>query len=290
MPAQKVVNYEDGSDARYDTSQMTPTGDGRLTDGTYYYDSEGRPLDAIPGGNEWTAGLPGARGGGSAPGGAGGGSALFGNPYYGQYQSAVQAEGAADLADTKAAIQQLLVQFGYIPGDYQDKLGSLDDTIRQLIAKNTESGISQYARMLEAKGDSLRETTSRHGASGLLRSGAKGHRLRRNQLDFDRNLSDQISALLANLNSAQGGYASRDRGRQMSLAQMLANISSTWRPTSSSGWTSTPRQYAPPPMPVFQSQAGPSPYQPVQNGTYTGGALYATPTENKNINPIFWFK
>jgi hypothetical protein len=167
MPAQKVVNYEDGSDARYDTSQMTPTGDGRLTDGTYYYDSEGRPLDAIPGGNEWTAGLPGARGGGSAPGGAGGGSALFGNPYYGQYQSAVQAEGAADLADTKAAIQQLLVQFGYIPGDYQDKLGSLDDTIRQLIAKNTESGISQYARMLEAKGDSLRETTSRLGPGRL---------------------------------------------------------------------------------------------------------------------------
>jgi len=47
----------------------------------------------------------------------------------------------------------------------------------------------------------------------------------------------------------------------------------------------------PPPIPYYMSAAGPSPYMPVYpNGTYTGGARYATKTENPDIHPIFWFK
>jgi hypothetical protein len=41
----------------------------------------------------------------------------------------------------------------------------------------------------------------------------------------------------------------------------------------------------------YASKAGPSPYMPVTpDGTYTGGALYATPQENRDINPIFYLK
>jgi hypothetical protein len=147
----------------------------------------------------------------------------------------LQAQGTADQSDTKSQLQQLLIQFGLVPGDFQDKLGSLDDTIRALIAKNTESGISQYARMLEGKGDVQRETMNRLSSRGLGRSGAKGYRLRRNQLDFERLFSDAVASVLGNANSLQSGYAGREYGRQMSLSQMLSQLFSSYRPGGGGG-------------------------------------------------------
>jgi hypothetical protein len=237
MPAPKVVNYEGGSDARYDTGAMVPVGDGRLTDGTYYYDGEGRPLDAIPGGNDWTDGLPGARGGGSPTdggGGGGGGNPFAGNPYFQQYQSQLQAQQAADLAGTKSQLQQLLIGFGLIPDGFQDQMGALDDTIKALIAKNTESGISQYARILQGKQDTQRESISGLGARGLLRSGAKGYKMRRNQLSFDQILADALSAVLGNASSLQSGYASRELQRQTDLSSWLAQLAQSYQPPRSS--------------------------------------------------------
>lgn len=64
----KIINWEGGSNARYDRSKMTPE-EQRM------FDDEGRPLFAgAPGDGpgQWTQGLPGARGG-SGPGDMGGG-------------------------------------------------------------------------------------------------------------------------------------------------------------------------------------------------------------------------
>lgn len=277
MALVKIVNYEGGSDARYDVNAATPE-ERRLLD------SEGRPLaNNLPDQWTWTPGLPGARGG-SGPGDLGGGgdsSSVFGNPYFQQFQAANQAQQTADLSDTKSQIQQILIQLGLIPGNYVDKLGALDDTIRQLIEQNTQSGISQYARMLEAKSDVQRETVGNLAARGLSRSGAKGHRLRRNQLNFDRNFSDALTAVLSNIGQLQSGYANREFGRQMNLSQFLASLMSSWRPSTSSFSVPQVQQQAQPaysapslPGPTGTTQIGGTTYNYYRPPTSGGGGRF----------------
>lgn len=68
MAIVKIVNWEGGSNARYDRSKMT-------SEERAMFDDEGRPLfSGAPGDGpgQWTQGLPGARGG-SGPGDMGGG-------------------------------------------------------------------------------------------------------------------------------------------------------------------------------------------------------------------------
>lgn len=241
----KIVNAEDGSDARYDVNAATP--EERLQ-----LDSEGRPLsDNLPDQWTWTPGLPGARGG-TGPGGGGsvgggGGGDLTASPYYQQYQSQIQAAQAADLSSMKSQLQQLLIQFGLVPEGFQDKYGALDDTIRQLIQKNTDTGVSQYARLLESKADAQRNAIQNLAARGLSRSGAKGYALRRGGLDFNRAQSDALSQVLGRANELQGGYASREMERQSGLAQLLAQLASTW---SGSRYTPRPPQVSPPAPPA----------------------------------------
>lgn len=158
-------------------------------------------------------------GGGSALGGVGGGVS---DPYFNQMKSFLQAQSAGDLASTKAAIQKALIGFGLIPPQgFDDKLGALDDVTRDLVAKNTDSGISYYARLLEQKKDNLRSITSRLSSSGLRRSGAKGAKLRRAQLDGDRAFQDSLSELLGQLGNMYSGYAGNEANRQMQLLQAL---------------------------------------------------------------------
>ena len=225
----KTVNAEDGSDARYDVSQMQATGDGRYTVGGYYFDSEGRPLGAnTPGSNEWTPGLPGARGGGGPGGtGAGGGAGgpLLNSPYYQQVLAATNSAGAADSAARRSAIQQALISFGLVPEGFQDKYGDIDALTRDLAAKNTTSGLSTRARMLEARSDAIKQFSRGLSSRGLRRSGAKGYGLRRRQLDFDRSYSDALGKLLGHTGGLYNQFAANEYQRQLGLAAALANAS-----------------------------------------------------------------
>lgn len=291
MPAPQIFNPGNrGQNARYDISGLAwdPERGAYVDDAGYHYDSNGLSLDrpdtfveGLRGAddmNGWTPGMAAPSGGGG-----GGGSSIFGNPYFQQYQSSVTAADAADLSDTKSQIQQLLIQFGLVPGNYKDKLGALDDTIRQLIEKNTKSGISQYARLLEGKDDIRRETIGRLSSKGLLRSGSKGYRLRRNQLDYDRTLSDSLSAVLGNANQLQSGYAGRASSRQQGLASFLEQLFSSWRPSGGGGVAAptAPRTVAAPQYqtPVYAPAASQPnvPFFQVQPGKYmAGGVLRAS--------------
>lgn len=247
MPANKVVNWEGGSDARYDTSQMWEKGGGVWTDGTYEYDSEGRPLSAIPGGNDWTPGLPGARGGNSPSGGGGGGGGY--NPYFAQQQAAIEAQRAAAAADRKATIKDLLIAFGMVPEGFEDPYGDIDQTTRDLAKAKTDSGLSAVARMREAlqlgQRDSSRDLTSR----GLRRSGDRGFQMRKNQLAFDRNYTDAIAQVLGGARGIYSSFAQGEFARQSQLAQALAS--------SMQNWNWFPRNSGPQPQP-----AQPDPYVP----------------------------
>jgi hypothetical protein len=275
---------------------MWAVGDGRLTDGEYYYDQDGRDLGGRP--KVWIDGLPGEDDNDEG-GGGGSGGALTSSPYYRQYASQLEATRAADLSNTKSMLQQLLIQFGMVPEGFQDKYGALDDTIRALIQKNTDTGISGYARLKEARGLDTKSSLSNLARRGLMRSGAKGAVLRQSSLNNDRNLADALAAILGNANGLQSGFAGRDMERQNALAQFLTQLSSQYTPRGGSPYSTPPRpQLSEPQAPVYQSAAGPSPYEPTSTGGtsgqdpgyYTGGALYATPTENPKINPNFWLK
>jgi hypothetical protein len=223
MAVIKIVNAEGGSDARYDTSRMTPEERAR-------FDSDGRPLGADePDQWTWTNGLPGARGG-TGPGfygggGGGGGGDLYqmalGSPFYQQAQSATQAAEAADAAQRKQAIQQLLIQFGIIPANFTDQYGDVDQVTRDLASQNTSSGVSVAARLLQGLNDQNRTDLAQLGANGLRRSGARGFKLRRNQLQYDQQKSDALTGLLGQINSLYGNYAQNAYGRQMSLLSAL---------------------------------------------------------------------
>lgn len=216
MALVKIVNWEDGSNARYDVNQMTPNGDGTYSTDGFTFDGEGRPLSAgVPGDGpgQWTNGLPGARGG-SGPGGGGGGG---GGGASGPLASFLKSQSAADLSSTKAAIQQALIAFGFVPENFNDPLGALDELTRGLMQKNTESGISGYARLLEGKKSGIKNLVNMLSATGMRRSGAKGFGLRQNQLGYDRNFADSLSELLGFTSSQYGGYANREAQRQMQI-------------------------------------------------------------------------
>lgn len=225
-----LVNWEDGSNARYDTSQMTPNGDGTYSHGGYQFDSEGRPLSGgVPGDGpgQWVDGRPGARGGGGSGGGApgGGGSFLTGSPYYQQVLAATNSAAAADAAARRTALQQALIGFGVVPEGFQDKYGDIDALTRDLAGKNTSSGISTHARMLQARADAIRQFSRGLSAKGLRRSGAKGYGLRRRQLEFDQGYSDALQKLLGYTGGLYNQFASNEYQRQLGLANALAYAS-----------------------------------------------------------------
>lgn len=227
-----TVNWEDGSNARYDVSRMAPNGDGTYSFGGYTFDSEGRPMSGgVPGDGpgQWVDGRPGARGGGGPGGGSagtGGGGALMGSPYYQQVLAATNSAAAADAAARRSAIQQALISFGEVPEGFADKYGDIDALTRELAGKNTTSGISAKARLLEARNDAIRQFSRQLSARGMRRSGAKGWGLRRRQLDFDRNYSDALGKLLGYTSGLYNQFAANEYARQIGLANALANASS----------------------------------------------------------------
>ena len=219
MAIVKTQNWEGGSNARYDVSKMT-------AEERQNFDSEGRPLiGGVPGDGpgQWTDGLPGARGGSGPNDGGGGGGAGGMSPdaYFNQIKSMLQAQAQAEAAGTKSQLQKLLIGFGMVPEGFDDKLGVLDDLTKDLIAKNTSSGISQYARLLEAKGDNTKALIGRLSHTGLRRSGAKGAKLRKGQLDYDRLISDSLQEVLSQISGAYGNMATNEQARQMQLLQAL---------------------------------------------------------------------
>jgi len=225
MAIVKTVNWEGGSNARYDVNQMTP-------EERALFDGEGRPLaGGMPGDgpDQWTDGLPGARGGGSPNDMGGGGGDLLASPYFQQARSAMEAQNAAQEAQTRETIRQLMISTGLVPEGFQDKLGVLDDITRALIQKNTDTGLSQMARLNEGYDDQKRSNINTLASRGLGRSGAKGFQMRRASLAFDRNKADLLSGISGKINASLGDLAQGQFGRQQSLAQFLAQLSQTFK-------------------------------------------------------------
>lgn len=226
-----------GSDMRYYLGNLQKLPNGNYTDGVYEYDSNGlainrpnSPVAGLPPANQsesyniWAMPSGGGGGAGTSPTGGGGG-ALTGSPYYQQVLAATNSAAAADAAARRAAIQQALISFGLVPEGFQDKYGDIDPLTRELAEKNTSSGLSTRARLLEARSEAIRQFSRGLSARGLRRSGAKGYGLRKRQLDFDRSYSDSLGKLLGYTGGLYNQFASNEYQRQMGLASALAYAS-----------------------------------------------------------------
>lgn len=275
MAIVKTVNAEGGSDARYDVSQMTPAERAN-------FDSEGRPLGVgFPDQNVWTPGLPGARGG-TGPGfdaGSGGGGTPM-DAYTRQLQSLLESQSQTQKADTIAQIRQALISYGVVPQGFKDTLGVLDPTTLSLIQKNTDTGISGYARMLQEKQDAQNQMLAKLSAAGLRRSGSKGYLQRRAQLNWDRQSADATAALLSDIGGKQRSFADAEAQRKMQLLSALFN--QQYSPSAQYKQFQASQPVAPPtyqpaqaPAPGFQNQ-GYLTGQKQDNGYQipTGGGWY----------------
>lgn len=154
------------------------------------------------------------------------------DPYYQQIASQIGAARDSDAAQRRQNIQQSLIAFGMVPEGLKDQYGDVDQGTRDAIAKNTSSGISTYARLLDARRESQTALKNRLNAHGLFRSGAKGHGLRKSQLDFDRSLADVMAQLMGNINSFNSSYANNELARQQALASALAQAYQNYIPPS----------------------------------------------------------
>ena len=169
----------------------------------------------------------GGGGGGGGGGGTGGGAGALGSsPYYQQVLAAVNAGGAADAASRRSAIQQALIGWGEVPGDFKDRYGDIDELTRSLASKNTLTGISTKARLLQARADAIRQFSRSLSARGLRRWGAKGYGLRRRQLQFDQGYADELSKLLGYTGNLYSQFGQNEYQRQLALANALAYASS----------------------------------------------------------------
>lgn len=139
------------------------------------------------------------------------------HPRYQQILAGINAAGASDLANSRAAIQQALIAFGMIPEGFNDTLGALDDNIRNLIGKNSAAGLSTVAQLQDARKDAIKQLVNNLSARGLRRSGAKGAGLRRRQSDYNKAFAGALGKLMGMANSVYGQYAQNQFSRNQQL-------------------------------------------------------------------------
>lgn len=220
----KIVNAEDGSDARYDVNAATPEERRQL-------DSEGRPLsNNLPGQWEWTPGLPGARGGNS-PGGGGGGGGGGGIP-----GGAIIAQ---QLALAKKAYETALARI-------TNKRQTLGRESGFTFDVDTETGVMRSMRVdpksiygtfqILNRQQALRDESARSiaierglgaggGLAAQLRSNAK-YQAGQEDAQFSSTLIDQLSGLASDQQEAKHAYDSAKY--QAELEQLRLQMSQDW--------------------------------------------------------------
>lgn len=205
MALVKIVNWEGGSNARYDVSQMTAVGDGRYTTDGYYFDSEGRPLSAgVPGDGpgQWTQGLPGARGG-SGPGdmggggGGGGGEGIPGAGIYAQAVAAAKARYQQRLADLNKQRQSTFRKSGFL-GDINEETGLVSnlrvDPFNQYGTYQLLNR-AQAGRSYDLIGENIARGLGTRGGLAAQRQNELRFGFGQEDAAFGADLNDQLGAL-----------------------------------------------------------------------------------------------
>lgn len=167
-------------------------------------------------------------------------SILARNPYLQAANANRNAESIADKADRDARIRRAIIDFGYVPPNLvdfgqggpglpspqdpnvqdisypgQDQAGQvIDATTRELAGKNTTSGMSIWARLLDAAKIQSRDVVNAVGARGMFRSGETAYGLGRADLAANQGKYDAIKGLNDYIAGVQAAWAQAERLRQ----------------------------------------------------------------------------
>jgi hypothetical protein len=178
-----------------------------------------------------------------------------------QQQSAAMT--AADKASLRAQQQRAIIQFGAsLDGTDPSLVGpgfakAIDQHTLELARKNTESGLSVQARLGQAHTDAVSQIRNSLAARGLLRSGATGYQLGREQTNYTRSQYDARQQVLDYLSGIQSAFAQAEQQRQWALAMAAMQSAQQipfYPPTYTGSQDQAPAQQ---PAAVFPGDVGP---------------------------------
>ena len=161
-------------------------------------------------------------------------SILANDPFQRQLEADLSAESASDSANRKVAIDKALAQFGMVP-DFLSQAGSLglnpdtlkflqsdvDQSTRDLANKNTQEGLSIYARLQKQNQDNIRNIKRALAARGMAASGESGHQLGEEALRFKQDMTDNEQKLLDYITGVVSAFTQAERGRTRDKANGL---------------------------------------------------------------------
>lgn len=168
---------------------------------------------------------PGAQGGGwqgsntSDPYGA-----ALSDPLYLQGQADFRASQQASDAARREAIRRYYIEGGFDLQNFNDPYGDINQETKLLGKKNTEAGLSTYARIQKAYVDAIRKMKQNLAARGMLQSGELGFGVQQNELTDRQNLADATSKLMDSFAAARNQYISQQMAAQQNLQGILAQI------------------------------------------------------------------
>ena len=189
---------------------------------------------------------------------------IQGDPIYNQLGENLGAESISDRAGLTAARRRGYIQFGadYTPDASlagSDFGADIDETTRQLARTNTAEGLSITGQIDRQHQDNITALKNALAARGLLRSGATGKALGREEQDYKVAQSEARLKVADYFAGVQAAFNAAERARS---GQRTAGLESAY------GRVSTNPANAPTPARTLQPTAIPNVY------TDSSGALY----------------
>lgn len=260
-------------------------------------------------------GLGGGGGGGAPPGPPASPSISFGgftpdykalvagDPLLVQAQGDINAQRDAAGASRQAAIRTALTRFGGVPTGLQDPYGDVDQATKDAAANNPFSVVNQLKQWLAKNQGDLTDSLA---ARGMLQSGGLRSGTEMVQREYGQQEYNETNTLLDFIKSVISGYAGKlnelaglERGEIGEATQRAYNNPAN-RPIAPTQATLLPGSEAAYGRPVYRSEDGrlwnvdgtpfvEPVYQPPPPPP-PSAPLFATPADDRDINPIFYFK
>lgn len=161
---------------------------------------------------------------------------IKGDPLYNQGTQDLRASTDAAGTNSADAIRRMLIQYGVVPEGFKDPYGWVNDETKQLAGKNTEAGLSTFARLKRAYDMATKKGSRDLAARGMLQSGALTQQRGENDLLYRQNQSDAVNQLLEGAGSARSSYADTMRqaeAQRTQLAQSAAERAAAFAPPTS---------------------------------------------------------
>lgn len=146
------------------------------------------------------------------------------DPFVQQLEALLKAQSASDAATRKANINRAIIDYGALPdfsaSPFQSQfMSDIDPITGQLAAANTQSGVSQLARLNRAHETNQLRIPDTMAARGILFSGETGYQLGEENLRHTQAVYDTTRGLTDYISGALAAYQQSEQGRSLQLLE-----------------------------------------------------------------------